>query len=85
MGDTLRQISRRNEQFKKLRAAAVWLAANHSQPVTIPDLAASVRMSVTSFRHFKAVTGVSLIHIQETSSRCRETKLRLSTSEWWDG
>ncbi|RWR05617.1 AraC family transcriptional regulator [Paenirhodobacter populi] len=60
MGNTLRQIGQRNERFQQLKTAADWLAANHSEPVVIPDLAASAGMSVTSFhRHFKAVTGYS--------------------------
>lgn len=65
MGDTLRQIGQRNVRFKKLKAAADWLAANHSEPVNIPGLAASAGMSATSFyRHFKAVTGYSPLAFQ---------------------
>ncbi|MFB9948712.1 AraC family transcriptional regulator N-terminal domain-containing protein [Rhizobium puerariae] len=65
MGDTLRQIGQRNERFQQLKGAADWLAANHSEPVIIPDLAASAGMSVTSFhRHFKAVTGYSPLAFQ---------------------
>lgn len=65
MGDTLRQVSQRNGRFQQLKAVADWLAANHSQPVVIPDLAASAGMSVTSFhRHFKAVTGYSPLAFQ---------------------
>lgn len=65
MGDTLRQIGQRNDRFQQLKAAADWLAANHSKPVFIADLAASAGMSVTSFhRHFKAVTGYSPLAFQ---------------------
>jgi AraC-like DNA-binding protein len=65
MGDTLRQIGQRNDRFQQLKTAADWLAVNHSEPVNIPDLAASVGMSVTSFhRHFKAVTGFSPLAFQ---------------------
>lgn len=65
MGDTLRQISQRNDRFQQLKTAADWLATNHSEPVVIPDLAASAGMSVTSFhRHFKAVTGFSPLAFQ---------------------
>lgn len=65
MGDTLRQIGQRNERLQQLKAAADWLAANHSEPVIISDLAASAGMSVTSFhRHFKAVTGYSPLAFQ---------------------
>jgi AraC-like DNA-binding protein len=65
MGDTLRQIGERNDRFRKLKAAADWLAANPGKPLVIPDLAASAGMSVTSFhRHFKAVTGYSPLAFQ---------------------
>lgn len=65
MGDTLRQIGQRNDRFQQLKTAADWLAANHSEPVNIRDLAASAGMSVTSFhRHFKAVTGFSPLALQ---------------------
>lgn len=65
MGDTLRQVSERNERFRRLKAAADWLASNYSKPVIIPDLAASAGMSATSFhRHFKAVTGHSPLVFQ---------------------
>ncbi len=60
MGDTLRQVGRRNDRFQQLKTAADWLATNHNEPIVIPELAASSGMSVTSFhRHFKAVTGFS--------------------------
>ena len=65
MGDTLRQVGQRNERFRRLKTAADWLAANPTQPVVVPDLAASAGMSVTSFhRHFKAVTGYSPLAFQ---------------------
>lgn len=65
MGDTLCQIGQRNDRFQQLKTAADWLAANHSEPMHIPDLAAAAGMSVTSFhRHFKAVTGFSPLAFQ---------------------
>lgn len=65
MGDTLRQVSQRNERFQQLKTAADWLAANYSKPVVIPELAAAAGMSSTSFhRHFKAVTGHSPLLFQ---------------------
>jgi AraC-like DNA-binding protein len=79
MGDTLRQISQRNDRFQKLKAAADWLAANHSAPVVIPDLAASAGMSVTSFhRHFKAVTGHSPLAFQRHMRLLEARKLLAS-------
>ena len=65
MGDTLRQVGKRNDRFQQLKAAADWLAVNHSEVVNIPELAASSHMSVTSFhRHFKEVTGFSPLAFQ---------------------
>jgi AraC-like DNA-binding protein len=79
MGDTLRQISQRNERVQKLKAAADWLAANHSQAIVIPDLAASAGMSITSFhRHFKGVTGFSPLAFQR-QMRLLEARKLLAT------
>jgi AraC-like DNA-binding protein len=65
MGDTLRQVSQRNDRFQQLKTAADWLAKNHSEAIIIPELAASSGMSVTSFhRHFKDVTGFSPLAFQ---------------------
>jgi len=65
MGDTLRQISQRNDRVRQIKAAADWLGANNSKPVVVPDLATLSGMSVTSFhRHFKAVTGYSPLAFQ---------------------
>jgi len=81
MGDTLRQISQRNERFHKLKAAADWLAANHSASVAIPNLAASAGMSVTSFhRHFKEVTGHSPLAFQRHMRLLEARKLLTSGS-----
>ncbi|PYE41368.1 AraC-like DNA-binding protein [Rhizobium sp. PP-F2F-G20b] len=65
MGDTLRQVSQRNERFQQLKAAADLLAKKHSEAIVISELAASAGMSVTSFhRHFKSVTGFSPLAFQ---------------------
>jgi AraC-like DNA-binding protein len=81
MGDTLRQIGQRNERFQQLKAAADWLAANHSEPMNIPDLAASAGMSVTSFhRHFKGVTGFSPLAFQRHVRLLEARKMLLSGS-----
>lgn len=76
MGDTLRQICQRDDRFQQLKATADWLAANHSEPISIPDLAASAGMSVTSFyRHFKAVTGYSPLALQRQMRLLEARKL----------
>lgn len=76
MGNTLRQIGQRNERFQQLKAAADRLASRYSEPVAIPDLAASAGMSVTSFhRHFKAVTGHSPLAFQRQMRLLQARKL----------
>jgi AraC-like DNA-binding protein len=65
MSDTLRQLGRRDSRSRQIKVAADWLCANPNEPVIIPNLAAKVGMSQTSFhRHFKAVTGYSPLAFQ---------------------
>ena len=65
MGDTLRQLGRRDSRSRKIKIAADWLVTNAGKPIVIPDLAARAGMSLTSFhRHFKAVTGYSPLAFQ---------------------
>ncbi|MDP9734171.1 UNVERIFIED_ORG: AraC-like DNA-binding protein [Rhizobium sp. SORGH_AS260] len=81
MGDTLRQVGRRNDRFQQLKTAADWLATNHNEPIVIPELAASSGMSVTSFhRHFKAVTGFSPLAFQRHIRLLEARKLLASGS-----
>ena len=81
MGDTLRQLSQRNERFLQLKKTADWLAAHHSEPIVISDLAASAGMSVTSFhRHFKGVTGYSPLAFQRQIRLLEARKLLASGS-----
>jgi len=65
MGDTLRQLGQRDSRSRQIKTAADWICTNAEKPLVIPDLAASVGMSLTSFhRHFKAVTGYSPLAFQ---------------------
>ncbi len=81
MGDTLRQVGKRTGRFQQLKAAADWLAANHSDTVNIPDLAASSGMSITSFhRHFKEVTGFSPLAFQRHIRLLEARKLLIAGS-----
>jgi AraC-like DNA-binding protein len=65
MGDTLRQLGQRDSRSRQIKTAADWICTHAEQPLIIPDLAASVGMSLTSFhRHFKAVTGYSPLAFQ---------------------
>lgn len=65
MGNTLRQLGRRDSRSRRIKVAADWLSTNMDKPIVISDLAASVGMSLTSFhRHFKAVTGYSPLAFQ---------------------
>ncbi len=65
LGDTLRQVGRRDSRFAQVRAAADWIGANADKPLRVGHLAAEVGMSPTSLhRHFKAVTGYSPLAYQ---------------------
>jgi AraC-like DNA-binding protein len=65
MGDTLRQLGRHHDRSRQIKTAADRLCANADKPVAIPQVAASVGMSVTSFhRHFKTITGYSPLAFQ---------------------
>lgn len=65
MGDTVRQLGQRDDRRRRIKQAADWLCANQDKPIVVPELAASVGMSLTSFhRHFKAVTGYSPLAFQ---------------------
>lgn len=76
MGDTLRQLSQRNDNVRQIKAAADWLGTHNSKPVVIAELAARTGMSVTSFhRHFKAVTGYSPLAFQRQMRLLEARKL----------
>ena len=65
LGDTLRQVGRRDSRFAQVRAAADWIGGNADKPLSVTQLAAQVGMSATSLhRHFKAVTGYSPLAYQ---------------------
>lgn len=65
MGGTLCQIVQHNSCFRQIRTALEWIRGNASHPMRVPQLAASVGMSATSFhRHFKAVTACSPLAYQ---------------------
>ncbi len=65
MGETLRQLGRRDSRSRQIKLAADWICTNAEKPMIIPELAAMVGMSLTSFhRHFKAVTGYSPLAFQ---------------------
>lgn len=65
MGDTLRQLNPHHERRHRIKAVTDWLIGHAKDPVTVADLAARARMSVTSFhRHFRAITGQSPLAFQ---------------------
>ncbi|WP_206243799.1 AraC family transcriptional regulator [Novosphingobium terrae] len=79
MGGTLRQIGRTNTRFAQIRAAATWICQHADAPLSVPHLAASVGMSVTSFhRHFKIATGQSPLAYQH-HLRLIEARRRLAS------
>lgn len=81
MGDTLRQVAQGNDRLRHIKSVADRLAADPAAAITIPDLAATVGMSVTSFhRHFKAMTGHSPLAFQR-HVRLLEARKRLAAGQ----
>ena len=65
LGETLRQIVQQSSCLQQIRTAVEWLRVNAHSSMRVPELAAKVGMSVTSFhRHFKAVTAHSPLAYQ---------------------
>ena len=79
LGDTLRQVGRRDSRFAQVRSAADWIGDNADKPLSVGRLAADVGMSATSLhRHFKAVTGYSPLAYQRYLRLLEARRLLLS-------
>ena len=79
LGDTLRQVGRRDPRFAQVRAAADWIGGNADKPLSVGRLAAEVGMSATSLhRRFKAVTGYSPLAYQRYLRLLEARRLLLS-------
>ena len=64
LGPMLLQVFK-NPRLSAIRSAIDWIRTNPNEPMRIPEIAARIGMSVTSFhRHFKAVTSTSPLAYQ---------------------
>ncbi|NVN90704.1 MAG: AraC family transcriptional regulator [Desulfuromonadales bacterium] len=65
-GERLRQIASSGSQSHQIARAIDWLKGNYSQPLRIDDLAAEVRMSISTFHHhFRSMTALSPLQFQK--------------------
>jgi len=65
-GERLRQIAAAGSQSHQIARAINWLRANFTQPLSIDDLAAQVRMSSSTFHHhFRSMTALSPLQFQK--------------------
>ena len=65
IGPRVAQIGQRSG-VQRVADAASWIRAHFAQPVTVDEMAASVRMSASSFhQRFKAVTSMSPLQYQK--------------------
>jgi AraC-like DNA-binding protein len=82
-GERLRQIASAGSQSHQIARAIDWLKGNFSQPLSIDDLAAQVRMSSSTFHHhFRSMTALSPLQFQK-QLRLQEAR-RLMLSERMD-
>jgi AraC-like DNA-binding protein len=65
-GERLRQIASVGSQSHQIARAIDWLKGNFSQPLSIDNLAAHVRMSSSTFHHhFRSMTALSPLQFQK--------------------
>src|SRR6266567_1171691 len=82
-GARLRQIASAGSQSHQIARAIDWLKGNFSQPLRIDDLAAQVRMSISTFHHhFRSMTALSPLQFQK-QLRLQEAR-RLMLAERMD-
>jgi AraC-like DNA-binding protein len=66
VGPRLAQIGEPKSGVHQMADAVSWIRSHFAQPVTVEEMAASVRMSASSFhQHFKAVTSMSPLQYQK--------------------
>jgi AraC-like DNA-binding protein len=82
-GGRLRQIASAGSQSHQIARAIDWLKGNFSQPLSIDNLAAQVRMSSSTFHHhFRSMTALSPLQFQK-QLRLQEAR-RLMLAERMD-
>ena len=66
IGTRVAQIGQPTSGVHRVAAAVSWIRAHFAQPVTVDEMAASVRMSASSFhQRFKTVTSLSPLQYQK--------------------
>jgi AraC-like DNA-binding protein len=66
VGPVLRQFALADSRVTQVRAAAAWIRAHHTEPLTVDAIAAVAHMSAaTLHRHFKTATGMSPLQFQK--------------------
>jgi transcriptional regulator GlxA family with amidase domain len=67
IGARVAQIGEAKSGVRRIAEAVSWIREHFAQPVTVNEMAASVRMSASSFhQRFKAVTSMSPLQYQKT-------------------
>jgi AraC-like DNA-binding protein len=67
IGSRVAQIGQPKSGVHRVAEAVSWIRKHFAQPVTVEEMAASVRMSASSFhQRFKAVTSMSPLQYQKT-------------------
>jgi AraC-like DNA-binding protein len=67
IGSRVAQIAQPKSGVHRIAEAVAWIREHFAQPVTIEEMAGSVRMSASSFHErFKAVTSMSPLQYQKT-------------------
>jgi AraC-like DNA-binding protein len=66
IGSRVAQIGHTKSGVQRMAEAAAWIRTHFAQPVTVQEMAGSVRMSASSFHQcFKAVTSMSPLQYQK--------------------
>jgi AraC-like DNA-binding protein len=66
IGSQVAQIGQPKSGVHRVAEAASWIRAHFAQPITVDEMAASIRMSASSFhQRFKAVTSMSPLQYQK--------------------
>jgi AraC-like DNA-binding protein len=77
LGPILREFAVAGSSTARIRAAAAWICANYTEPLSIDMIAAAAHTSsATLHRHFKAATGMSPLRFQK-HLRLQEARRRL--------
>ncbi|MEV7424749.1 MULTISPECIES: AraC family transcriptional regulator [unclassified Streptomyces] len=81
LGAALRQFTLSGSSAARVRAAAAWISAHYTEPLSIDALAAMAHLSpATLHRRFKAATGMSPLRFQK-QLRLQEARRRLVTGD----